>query len=730
MSASLSSDELDALPSLPAQNKRSVFLVLLVQALNAFNDNFVKMLLVSLGLTVAKDTPLGGNMLGILVIMFSVPFVLFAPLAGWMSDRFSKRGVSVWMQVAQLACLGAIGGAISMRDTYWSLLIGLIGFFLLAIQATFFSPAKLGIMKEIAGARRLGPMNGMLQMTMLVCVLAGIWAGGTVYESMFKSSGNPWTSALFPLVGVGVLGSLQLLASVFIQRTPEHAEVVFEKKVAVQHFGQLKLLFSQRPIRLAATGIMFFWFVSNAIGIIVQHLAVDMGRGPAEVSKLAALLGVGVMIGSLLAGLICKKRIELGLIPVAGFGMVIGLMGTALAPLGGSMMYLGLVFAGVAGGCFMVPLYAFVQDRAVPEERSRILSSVNLMDCMGTILVAGVVMLLVKLGLSGRQQLMFFGGVAVFMTLFTTRLLPQQVVRFLMASLVRGLYKVEAVNPDRVPKEGGVLLLPNHVSYVDALVISVACDRPVRFVMWDSLYKVWWMNGFLRLFGTVPISPTRAKDAIRTVSEALKSGEAVGLFPEGQLTKLGMVNEIRKGFELMVRQSNMPVIPVYQDGLWGSIFSHEGAGVFKKLPKSLRYPVRIHFGELIPASEAKTDRVREAILKLGSEAMCAREPEACIERMNEIRLSEIPEHDATKRYIDAPTGAIIAVQLPDPKMPADTKDEMFGTREGTLGRLLPGLAVQHTETGLIISGFAPTSTTTITLEGMKLDDAGFIAKRP
>jgi hypothetical protein len=237
------------------------------------------------------------------------------------------------------------------------------------------------------------------------------------------------------------------------------------------------------------------------------------------------------------------------------------------------------------------------------------------------------------------------------------------------------------------------------------------------------------MNGFLRLFDTVPISSSRAKDAIRTVAQALKDGEVVCLFPEGQLTRLGLVNEIRKGFELMVRQADVPVVPVYQDGLWGSVFSHEGRGMFKKLPKRLRYPVRIHFGEPIPAREAKTERVREAMLALGSEAFCARETAASIERMNEIRLADLPDHDATRRYVDAATGAIIAVQLPDPKMPKVGDEVQLGTREGTLGRLLPGLAVTHTETGLIVSGLAPTSTASVTLEGMKLDDDGFIAKR-
>jgi hypothetical protein len=236
------------------------------------------------------------------------------------------------------------------------------------------------------------------------------------------------------------------------------------------------------------------------------------------------------------------------------------------------------------------------------------------------------------------------------------------------------------------------------------------------------------MNGFLRLFGTVPISATRAKDAIRTVADALKAGECVCLFPEGQLTRLGMVNEIRKGFELMVRSAEVPVVPVYQDGLWGSVFSYEGKGAFKKLPKKLRYPVSIWFGEPIPAEQAKTDVVREALFALSSEAMADRNPQATIAEMNQMRIDAITPHDPSGRYVDAATGALIAVQVPDPVMPEPERNMQLGTREGTLGRLLPGLAARQFNGALVISGLAPTSTEVVTLPGARLDDMGFVVK--
>lgn len=724
--------DLDQMTRLPDRNRTSISLVLAVQTLNSFNDNFVKMLLISLAITVAKGTLLGDNMEILLVVIFSLPYILFAPVAGWLSDRLSKRDVIMWMQVAQLGCFAVLAVVLLMKDTYWSLLLSLGGFFLLATQATFLSPAKMGMMKEIAGSRRLGIVSGWLQMTMMAGVLSGIWAGGEWFAANYERSGDAWMSALWPLLIIAVLGVGELIAAWAVQPTPPHPDMKFKVSVLWEHFAQLKLVFKERAIKLAAIGINFFWFVSNAVGLIVVTLAKEMhpgmehGGGASTVGKLAGLLGIGVVAGSAIAGALCRKRIEMGLIPLSGLGMTAGLLWAGLAKLDSFHMYAGLFFTGAAGGAFMVPLYAYVQDRSPPELRARILAGINLMDCLGVFMVAGIVFGMKAVGLTASQQLMALAAVALFATFYTARLLPQHFVRFLGMAVVRSLYDVRAVNPQHVPRTGGVLLLPNHVSYVDALVLSVACERNVRFVMWDVLYKVWWMNGFLRLFGTVPISSTRAKDAVRTVVEALKAGECICLFPEGQLTRLGLINEVRKGFELMVRQAGVPVVPIYQDGLWGSVFSYEGKGAFKKWPKRLRYPVRIHFGEPMPPAEARTQAVREAMLALGCEALLARNPQASIPDMNTMRLAAVPPHDPGRRYSDPAIGAVIAVQLPDPKLPAGEDELQRGTREGTLGRLLPGLAARQTPEGLHISGLAPGDPRAVFIAGAVLDSQGFI----
>ena len=351
--------------------------------------------------------------------------------------------------------------------------------------------------------------------------------------------------------------------------------------------------------------------------------------------------------------------------------------------------------------------------------------------------------------------------------------------------LVRVIYRVKAIHPERVPNGGGVLMLSNHVSYVDALILAAACPRPLRFVMWDVLYRVWWMNGFLRFVGTVPISATRAKDAVRTVAMALKEGGLVCLFPEGEITRHGMVNELRKGFELMARQGDAKVLPVWLDGLYGSMFSFQGGHFFKKRPKQLRYPATVFFGEPLEAKAANAAAVRRAMLAMSEQALMAREAwqragEDRVAFVNALRFCDAEWHrpgdvllclepvgsgshrtvlqlarllpgtkiietmaqasgapvvafgslaslsragqgerlffcldaDAVqilalslpkvlRGYFDAASGWLISSEFPNPPA-AEGEESQQGTRAGTLGRLLPGLALESLPAGLTV----------------------------
>ena len=605
----------------------SVTAVLLVQFLNAFGDNLVKLLIIGLALGVAKGQGIGEQMQVYLAVVFSLPYVIFAPAAGFLSDRFSKKQVILWTQVSQLVCYLGFVGSIWAQAGAASLWWCLFWFFGLAVQAALFSPAKSGIMKELVGSAGLGRANGLLQMFMMAGILAGIGAGGFLYDALLQRKYSAWDAALYPIYGCIVLALIQIVASLTIFPVKGNADVRYSHGLWVEHLKQLGAAYQSRAIGLAVSGMVFFWFMSYSVGTIMVGLGKEKfpglaGAATKEVSIMSGLIGVGVILGGFIGGLICRRRIELGIVPWAGLGIALSLIWAWVLPLSSPLLYVALGLVGLSGGVFLVPLAAFVQDRAKPEERARILSSANLLDC----LIGGVggnilVWLMLLMDLPSRTQLGVIGLISLAAAGYMSRILPKDMVRIFCLFLIRSFYKVKALDADRIPATGGVLLLPNHVSYVDALVLSAACERPVRFVMWDVLYRVWWMNWFLRFFGTVPISPTRAKDAIRTVADALKEGEVVCLFPEGEITRDGKMNPLQKGFELIVRQAGCPAMPVYLDGLWGSIFSYEGGTVFRKWPKKLRYPCVVRFGPVLEGKEATVEHVGaefDAMLKKAS----------------------------------------------------------------------------------------------------------------
>jgi acyl-[acyl-carrier-protein]-phospholipid O-acyltransferase / long-chain-fatty-acid--[acyl-carrier-protein] ligase len=189
-------------------------------------------------------------------------------------------------------------------------------------------------------------------------------------------------------------------------------------------------------------------------------------------------------------------------------------------------------------------------------------------------------------------------------------------LRFFAMPLARMLYRVTALGAEQLPA-GGFLLLPNHITWVDAIVLLLGCPRPIRFLIDQEYYENRILHPVLRTVGCIPISSRRAKDALRLAAERMRAGEIVCLFPEGQLSRTGTLQRLRRGYEIIARQADCPVVPVWLDQLWGSIFSYQGQRFFTKWPRQIPYPATVAFGAPLAPNEADSATVREELLKLG-----------------------------------------------------------------------------------------------------------------
>ncbi|WP_193213484.1 MFS transporter [Luteolibacter marinus] len=605
------------------------------QTQNAFNDKAAQFTLIPLGGAIGFTLG-GARVEDIAALLISLPFILFSPLAGWLSDRFSKRDVMLGAAVAQLGILVALCLAVRLEN----MPLALGGFFALAVQSAFFSPAKMGINKELVGSRHLGFATGIQQMMAMLAMLSGQIAAGLVFDRQWeKLGGSPevaWRAAYLPLLVLTALSIPAIVLAWLVPRVPAQGREKLHATLLFEHFRHLRDLWSDAPLRRASFAVAYFWGFAAFINLWSLKVAAELTGGHAGFGTLSsyymAAASLGMIGGFALAAFLLRRRIELGWVPVGGVAMTgLALVLAAIDPARPVFLYL-LGLLAFSSALFLAPLNAWMQDRYPAAKRGELQAAVNLQDCLagifGFVLLIGLAALVKAAGFGPRValhlQIGTIGVTSGLITWFIIRLLPSDFVRVIGLMLLRLFYRIRSSGTHHLPEKGGALLLPNHITWGDAFFLTAASPRPIRFIMEEGFMGTRAIRVFCQLFDTVPISSAKPREALRAASDALKRGDLVCIFPEGQLTRTGTLQELKRGFELIARQAGCPMVPVWTDGAWGSILSFERNRFFKKWPRRLRYGISVAFGEPIAPKEADPERVRIGMLEASAIALDAR----------------------------------------------------------------------------------------------------------
>ncbi len=601
------------------------------QFLGAFNDNVFRNALIIVIAFQASDA-LGVDshtLVNIAAGLFILPFFLFSATAGQIADKFDKARIIRAVKLLEICIMGGAAAAFSMGNVYGLLLL----LFLMGTQSTFFGPVKYSIIPQHLAPRELVGGNAMVEMGTFVSILLGTMLGGILVQ---LEGGMAWIGA-----AVCTIAGLGWLASGWIPPAPS---LTPDLRVSLNPLKETwkTIQFGRRvhSVFLSILGISWFWFLGMAYLTQIPNFTRDVLRGDeGVVTLLLTMFSVGIGGGSLLCEKLSGRKVELGLVPLGSLGLslfgidlflayetpaVEALMGVSgfLATDGSFRVLADLVLIGVFGGLYIVPLFAFVQMRTEPEFRARVIAANNILNAF--LMVLSTVVAILLLGVAGLTVSQFFLVLAlanIAVAAYIYSVVPEFAMRFLIWILTHIMYRVRHEGLDRIPETGPAVLVSNHVSYVDGLIIGGACRRPIRFVVYEPIYRLPVIHFIFKTGKAIPITsktqnPEAYARAFETIGKALDAGELICLFPEGKLTKDGEIDTFKSGIEKVVGRNPVPVIPMALRGLWGSFFSHKGGPALKRRPRRFWSRLELVVGEPMAPDEVTAERLHTEVAEL------------------------------------------------------------------------------------------------------------------
>ncbi len=604
------------------------------QFAGAANDNLLKnALVIFVAFQAAVASGFDANALVNLAgAIFILPFVVLSATAGQLADKFEKSRLIRFIKVFEIAIMAIALAGFWQRD----LAILFTALALMGVHSTLFGPVKYAILPQQLKVDELVGGNGLVEMGTFVAILLGTIAGGLIVA---MQPNGPVLAGTFGIV-VAVAG---YLTSRSIPTTPAvDPRLTINWNPFTETVRSLAIARGNRVVWLSMLGISWFWFYGATFLAQFAGFARDyLGGDETVVTFLLALFSVGIGVGSLLCERLSGRKVELGLVPFGSIGLTLfavdlwfaarslaapGLAGLATffhEPAHWRVAF-DLTMIGMFGGFYIVPLYALIQQRSEPSRRSRIIAANNILNALFMVASALIAIGLLRVGLSIVDLFLVTALMNVAVALFIYRLVPEFLIRFLAWLLIHSFYRVDKRGLDNLPEEGACVVVCNHVSYVDAMVISACVRRPIRFVMDHRIFATPVLGYLFRAMRTIPIAPAKEDAALKEqafadAAEALAGDEIVGIFPEGRLTQDGEMGPFRPGIERIVGETPVPVIPMALSGLWGSFFSRSQQGRAMRRFRGLFSRISLTIGEPVAPGRLDNESLREIVLALRGE---------------------------------------------------------------------------------------------------------------
>ena len=613
------------------------------QAFGAFNDNVYRQaiigLLFYLGIS-AEERTLYTNLAPALFIL---PYFLFSATAGQIAEKMEKSKlirITTAMEIAIMS-LAAIGFMTQ------NLIVLLVALFCTGLQSTLFGPVKYSILPSVLKPEELTGGNGLVEMGTSISILIGMISGGLI----FKLAGDQGpVVAATAIIVLAVCGNL--VSRAIPRAEPGAPDLKINWNPIPESLAVLRLARKQTAVRNSILGVSWFWFIGTVLtSQLPTYAEVNLGGSETLYLFALALFSVGTGVGSLLCEKLSARTVEIGLVPLGAFGISTFLLdlyfarsgappATGLAVMefvsapGSWRIIVDLVGIGLFTGFFVVPLFALIQSRTPREELSRVIAGMNIQNAAFIVLAAVVCIVLQRfLGWTIPQLFLGLAIANAVVAVYIFTIVPEFLMRFLSWVLVRALYRLRLHGIEKqVPDEGAALLVCNHVSYLDALILSASVPRPVRFVVYYKIFNIPVMSWIFRTAKVIPIAgaredPELMQKAFDEIDAALADGQLVGLFPEGALTRDGNIAPFKSGVERVLERANengrpVPVVPMALKGMWTSMWSHRDGRMHRmRVPRRFRAHVEVVAGEPIDERSVSAGQLEARVRALrGDEA--------------------------------------------------------------------------------------------------------------